>query len=73
MFAVIQVKDSLPMRDGLIANLPKTAQSHMESRIFFFCRILLLVINSLGKQVLDFCFFFFFFSLPDLLCNRMVI
>ena len=57
MFALIRVKDSLPMRDGMIGNSLKTALSHMKSH-FFFCRIRLLVINSVRKQVLDFsCFF----------------
>ena len=56
MFALIQFKDSFPVRDGMIGNLLKTAQSHMKSH-FFFCRIRLFGINSLVKQVLDFSFF----------------
>lgn len=37
MFALIQVKDSLAMRDGIIGNLLKTALSHiLKSHIFAF-------------------------------------
>ena len=36
LLALIQVKDSLPVRDGMIGNLLKTAQSHMKSHTFSF-------------------------------------
>ena len=69
MFALIQVKDSLAMRDGIIGNLLKTALSHiLKSHIFAFAVSVFLLINSLTWK-LDFPLF----SLSDLLCNRVVI
>ena len=70
MFVLIQFKDSLPVRDEMIGNLLESAPSHiLKSHIFAFAVSVFVEINSLVKQVLNFPFF----SLSDLLCNRMII
>ena len=58
MFPLVQFKDSLPMRDGMIGNLLKSSPSHiLKSHIFAFAVAVFVEINSLVKQGLDFpCF-----------------
>ena len=66
-FPLVQFKDSLPMRDGMIGNLFKSAPSHiLKSHIFAFAVDVFVEINSLVNQVLDLpCLF--------LLRSRMVV
>ena len=55
MFALLQLKDSFPVRDGIVGNLLKTALSHfLKFHIFSFAVSVFLVINYLVRQVLDF-------------------
>ena len=67
MFPLVQFKDSLPMRDGMIGNLLESALSHiLKSHIFAFAVAVFVEINSPVNQVLDLpCLF--------LLRNRMLI
>ena len=47
------------MRDGMMGNLLKSAPSHiLKSHVFAFVVSVLVVINSLVRQALDFTFFF---------------
>ena len=71
-FFIFQVRRKINWHSGtrIIRNLLKSARSHiLKSRVFAFAVLVFVVINSLVKQVLDFPFF----SLSDLLRNRIII